>query len=388
VATSIRQNEHSECGLACIAMIAGFHGLDIDLATLRRKFGISQRGVTLQSLIAIGQSLGLSARPVRAELEDVEHVIRPAIVHWDLNHFVVLADVKPSLSGNRYLVNDPGRGTQWLDEAEFSSHFTGVALELLPTKAFLAEPMKPKLKIRQLWSNISGLKRSLATVLALSIILQILALGMPYYMQLAVDSALPAMDLSLLKVAAFGFFGLAALQFATTLLRSFIITALSNAVFFQLVSNLSRHLLKLPLAWFEKRHKLADLHDTIMAMPLRYDTFVGDMGSSLSGGQRQRVLLARALYRKPSLLLMDEGTAHLDPGSEARVISTVKSLPITRVVIAHRLASISAADRVLMMAAGSVMPVPHEIAEALIAPKPEKKEENDVASGSVEETVA
>ena len=90
--------------------------------------------------------------------------------------------------------------------------------------------------------------------------------------------------------------------------------------------------------------KAAAIHDDISAMPMGYETLAGDMGSSLSGGQKQRVLLARALHRQPRLIIMDEGTSHLDPAVEAVVLGHLSQLAITRIVCAHRSGAIAVAD--------------------------------------------
>src|SRR5687767_1549715 len=95
--------------------------------------------------------------------------------------------------------------------------------------------------------------------------------------------------------------------------------------------------------------RIARVHEEIMAMPMAYNTLIGDMGSSLSGGQKQRVLLARALYRQPKLLVMDEGTAHLDAATEQVVNASISSLGITRIVIAHRSETIMAASRLFRL---------------------------------------
>jgi ATP-binding cassette subfamily B protein RaxB len=91
---------------------------------------------------------------------------------------------------------------------------------------------------------------------------------------------------------------------------------------------------------------LAAIHEDIMRMPMGYQSLVGDMGSSLSGGQRQRVVLARALYRQPILLVLDEATSHLDAQREGAINVAVKALKMTRVVIAHRMETIESADRI------------------------------------------
>ena len=85
-------------------------------------------------------------------------------------------------------------------------------------------------------------------------------------------------------------------------------------------------------------------------MPMTYNSLIGDMGSSLSGGQKQRVMLARALYRQPRILFLDEGTAHLDVDNERHINDSLKSLQMTRISVAHRPEMSSGADRVLRIA--------------------------------------
>ncbi|GGA47118.1 hypothetical protein GCM10010981_40380 [Dyella nitratireducens] len=98
----------------------------------------------------------------------------------------------------------------------------------------------------------------------------------------------------------------------------------------------------------------AQIHHEITQMPMGYMTLVGDLGSSLSGGQRQRILIARALYRKPKILFLDEGTSNLDPKNEQTVMEVIRSLPITRIVIAHREAAIEGADRTFDVSNGQI----------------------------------
>ena len=93
--------------------------------------------------------------------------------------------------------------------------------------------------------------------------------------------------------------------------------------------------------------QLACIHETIRQLPMGYETLVGDMGSTLSGGQKQRILLARALYKKPKLLFLDEATSHLDEDNERRINQALASLNITQIIIAHRQETINMADRVI-----------------------------------------
>ena len=112
--------------------------------------------------------------------------------------------------------------------------------------------------------------------------------------------------------------------------------------------------------------QLAGIHAELMSMPMTYNSLVGDMGSSLSGGQKQRVLLARALYREPSILFLDEGTAHLDLENERFINASLRQLHITRVSVAHRPDMVTGADKVVRMArtVNSVSPNVGQIAPA------------------------
>jgi ATP-binding cassette subfamily B protein RaxB len=250
----IHQSEAAECGLACLAMVAGRHGLKTDMATFRRRFGVSLKGATLKTLLQIAETVGFNARPLRTEIADLRQLDLPAVLHWDLNHFVVLTRVTPGLRGRRFHIHDPARGPRIVGDEELSSHFTGVVLELTRSERFQPRQEQSKLRIGQLWSKMSGLWSALRSVLLLSLVLQLVALATPFYLQLAVDTAFPSFDSDLLKMLAIGFGGLMVINMATGWLRSLILISLGSALSYQVVVNLYRHLLRLPLPWFEKRH--------------------------------------------------------------------------------------------------------------------------------------
>lgn len=107
--------------------------------------------------------------------------------------------------------------------------------------------------------------------------------------------------------------------------------------------------------WAEECAKMVGIHDEIMAMPMGCQTLVGDMGSALSGGQKQRIFIARALYRKPKILFLDEATSHLNIEKEREINEMIKSLNITRIMIAHRPETIASADWVLRLHKGKVV---------------------------------
>jgi ATP-binding cassette subfamily B protein RaxB len=107
----------------------------------------------------------------------------------------------------------------------------------------------------------------------------------------------------------------------------------------------------------EQAARLAQIHDDIVAMPMGYRSLVGDMGSSLSGGQMQRLFLARALYRNPQILVLDEATSHVDVVCERKIFDGIRGLTATRIQIAHRPEVAARADRVLQFYQGSVLAI-------------------------------
>lgn len=247
---SILQTEAAECGLACLAMIANYHGHKIDLNTLRREYPISLKGATLQSLIQTSDKLQMASRPLRLDIEDLPNLKLPCILHWDMNHFVVLKRV----TAKNITILDPAVGERNYSLNEVSKHFTGVALELTPTKNFEKKNEEKQLKLSELWSRITGLKRSLVQVFILSLLLQVFAIASPFYMQLTVDDVIVSHDLDLMVILAIGFLLLMLIQVTVTALRSLVIMIMGTQMNIQIANNLFRHLIKLPLDWFEKRH--------------------------------------------------------------------------------------------------------------------------------------
>jgi|CXWL01.1.fsa_nt_gi ATP-binding cassette subfamily B protein RaxB len=246
----ILQSEVAECGLACLAMVSVFHGLRLDLNTLRRRSPITLKGATLAQLMQIAHGLEYSTRPLRLDLKEMRELKTPCILHWELNHFVVLKEV----TRKGIVIHDPARGRREVGWDEVDKAFTGVALELTPTQKFERRNEETHLKFGQLWSRIDGLGKSLALILALSLALQLFGILAPLYMQMVIDEVVVSHDDHLLLVLALGFLLLMLIQTGVTALRSLVILFLSNQLSIQVAANLFKHLLKLPLSFFERRH--------------------------------------------------------------------------------------------------------------------------------------
>ncbi|MBU0146807.1 peptidase domain-containing ABC transporter [Escherichia coli] len=264
----IHQTETAECGLACLAMICGHFGKNIDLIYLRRKFNLSARGATLAGINGIAEQLGMATRALSLELDELRVLKTPCILHRDFSHFVVLVSVKR----NRYVLHDPARGIRYISREEMSRYFTGVALEVWPGSEFQSETLQTRISLRSLINSIYGIKRTLAKIFCLSVVIEAINLLMPVGTQLVMDHAIPAGDRGLLTLisAALMFFIL--LKAATSTLRAWSSLVMSTLINVQWQSGLFDHLLRLPLAFFERR-KLGDIQSRFDSLDTLRATF-------------------------------------------------------------------------------------------------------------------
>jgi ATP-binding cassette, subfamily B, bacterial CvaB/MchF/RaxB len=275
----IRQAEAAECGLACLAMIAGYHGRYMDLATLRRQHPISIRGASLRSIMSIGAELGFTARPLRLEMTNFADLKTPAILHWDMDHFVVLRR-----ASRRFLeIHDPAVGLRRYSYAEAGKHFTGVALELTPAQAFSGVSERSRLRLREILVWPQGAAASVCQALILSALLQVYVIASPFYMQLTVDDAVAKNDYDLMTVLAAGFGLFLLVNVGAGLLRSLALVHLQTGLACEMSVGVLHHLLSLPLDYFEKR-RTGDLLSRFGATePIRNMLTEGVMSAAVDG---------------------------------------------------------------------------------------------------------
>jgi ATP-binding cassette subfamily B protein RaxB len=246
----VLQTEAAECALASLAMVAQYFGYRAGLPDLRRRFGMSLKGMTLKDLMGVADQIGFATRPLRLELEELAQLRLPCILHWDLNHFVVLASV-----GERSVViHDPAVGVQRLPFNVVSRHFTGVALELFPTAHFEPAAAPPRVRLSQLLGRVVGVKRALGHLLGLALAIEIFAMVNPLFLAWVVDHALVSADRDLLLTLALGFTLLLLLRTAVAALRGWMLMGLNASLKVQARANLFSHLLNLPTSYFEARY--------------------------------------------------------------------------------------------------------------------------------------
>ncbi|KVQ04498.1 peptidase domain-containing ABC transporter [Burkholderia ubonensis] len=246
----ILQTQAAECGLACVGMVAGYFGHDIDMMHLRQRFNTSLKGATLGDVMRIAQRLGLASRALRLELDELGQLRRPCILHWEMSHFVVLKRVER----DHVVIHDPARGARKVPMDEVSRCFTGVALELLPTAGFERKRERESISMLQLIGSVLGVRSAFVQVLTLSVALELFGILMPFYMQWVMDHVLVSSDRDLLAMLGIGFAMVALFQTAITALRSWVVTWFSSLLSVQWSANVCAHLLRLPMAYFEQRH--------------------------------------------------------------------------------------------------------------------------------------
>ena len=246
----VLQSENSECALACISMISNYWGSETNLLTLRRQFAFGQKGATLANLVEMAAAMKMTARPVSLELSDLKHLATPAILHWNLNHFVVLERV--TAKGARIV--DPATGTRSVSISTLDEKFSGVAVELKPSGGFRRATKTEPVRLRDLTGRIAGLKSGLLKLFFLALAVQILVLLSPFYLQIVIDEVVMTADLSLLTVLALSFALLVLLQTGLSAMRTWFTTTIAADLNFQWLGNVFRHLLRLPVQYFEARH--------------------------------------------------------------------------------------------------------------------------------------
>jgi ATP-binding cassette subfamily B protein RaxB len=272
------------------------HGLRLDLADLRRRFSISLKGVTLSALIRHADALNFSARPLRLELDSFHQLRLPAILHWDMNHFVVLKAFK----GGKAVLFDPAVGERHMGMREISEHFTGVALELTPTTKFQSADKRKSIHLQNLTGRVVGLRRALMQIFLLALALEVFALAAPLFNQFVIDEVVRTADRELLSVLVIGFGLLLTTQACISILRSWILMSLSIDIRLQWAVSLFAHLLRLPPSFFEKRH-LGDIVSRFDSIKVLQNTITTTIVSAVLDGLMAILALGVMVAYSPTL---------------------------------------------------------------------------------------
>ncbi|WP_434574592.1 peptidase domain-containing ABC transporter [Pseudomonas sp. Z3-6] len=290
------QTEATECGLACLAMILGYHGHNSSLYELRNRFQTSLKGMTLKQIIQIADQLKLGTRAVRLDMKDLLQLKLPCILHWDFNHFVVLKSVRK----NHLVLHDPARGIRHISLTESSEFFTGIALELWPEFNFEEQKKKPGIRLSQMLGKTAGLYRSLLQVLLLALALEIFSLVSPFLLQWTIDNVLVSEYNELLKTLVLGFGLLMLMQQGVAAIRAWVLIHMNTMISVQWRANVFTHLLRLPIHFFERRH-LADVVSRLGAVDHIQQTLTAAFFSSVLDGLMSIATLVLMFMYSPTL---------------------------------------------------------------------------------------
>ncbi|MBC7699830.1 peptidase domain-containing ABC transporter [Aquabacterium sp.] len=293
------QSEAAECGLACLAMVASAHGHETDLLTLRRRFELSSRGATLARLMNIAEQLGFANRAVRLEMDELPQLQTPCLLHWDLNHFVVMTKA----DAQRITILDPALGERTLTNKEASPHFTGVALELSPSTSFEKKQEKTPFDLRLLFTGQRGLWRAFGQMALLSIVLEVFGILMPMLSQWIIDDVVVTRDAPLLAVLAIGIFLLAVMSLGTRLVRTWIVLGASLSWRVSSSANVFRYMLKLPLAYFDKRHT-GDVLSRFGSVHTIQDTITNHLVEVVLDGAVSLITLGLMFFYSPTMAMV------------------------------------------------------------------------------------
>lgn len=250
--TPIYQSENSECGLACLVMISNYlHSAKQTLRGARSLLGTMADGATFDDLTSISHRLGLLPKAVSLTEEEVEMLSLPAILHWNMNHFVVLEKI----SRTKFVIVDPVNGRMELTETQFYDQFTGVALELSRKENFVIndDMEKQKISVSDFFSSINGIKNALSKLILFSLITQVFAIGSPLYTQFTIDNIVQNGDTELLLVISIGIILIILLEQVILLFHNKLGLYISTTLEYQLSSSLLSHTLNLSSLWFKRR---------------------------------------------------------------------------------------------------------------------------------------
>jgi ATP-binding cassette subfamily B protein RaxB len=333
---TILQSEASECGLACLAMVASRFERHEDLAQLRRRFSTSLKGITVTELMRHAASIELAARALRLDIEELALLKCPAILHWDLNHFVVLVKVNRTWKGQTtFVVKDPAIGERRLTIAQMSQHFTGVAIELTPTEKFAYKKSPPSLSIRQISGKIFGLNSAIIQAITLAAALELFAIAAPLFSQFVIDEVIVSGDVHLLKILLLGFSLLVLVQIAIGVARSLFLMRWGNEIGYQWSVRLFSHLIKLPAAYFERRN-LGDIVSRFGSISAIQNTMTSLLVESLLDGLMVVLALMMMLMYSPMLSAIVAGGVATYAISRYCFYAYLKDASTERIILAAK----------------------------------------------------
>ncbi len=250
---ALLQLSETDCGAACLAMILRYYGKHVSINRLRDLANVSREGATLHSVAEAAESLGFHTRGIRAAYEHLLKVELPAVAHWEGFHYIVLYEARP----DRVVVADPAIGLRKLTREQFEKGWTGYLLLLTPTPT-LEKVTESKTTFGRFLPLLKPYRGLLFEIFLASLVLQLFGLASPIFTQVIVDKVLVHKSTSMLNILLIGMLLIAVFQTATTALRYYLLVHTTRRIDMQMVVDFYRHILSLPMRYFEER-KVGDI---------------------------------------------------------------------------------------------------------------------------------
>lgn len=323
----ILQAERSECGLACVAMIASYFGYRVNLNSLRQEFPASIRGASLSEILSVASALKLQTRALRLEPKELKNIALPAILHWDMGHFVVLKRI--SRSG--VVIHDPALGERKCSVKELDAHFTGIAIECVAGRDFIQATREQRTTLSELFSRYPGFYSAVGQLFILSLLIQLANIGAAFFLQLVIDESIAKNDTDLLVVLSVGFSLLMITNVAMSFARGTVQLYFSNQLGFQMAGNVFSHLMKLPVEYFSKRH-VGDLVSRFGALGEIRNTLAEEMITVILDGIFASLVLVVLFYFHTTLAMVVLAFVVVFSIFKLSLISPIRTLTERRIV--------------------------------------------------------
>ncbi|MER2372665.1 peptidase domain-containing ABC transporter [Photorhabdus laumondii] len=270
----IYQESIADCGLACISMILCYYGCDTTLKELKGNNNFDFRGLRLKDLLEISENNKLNTNVYSLDVDEINLLKKPCILHWDMNHFVILEKVNK----NKFFILDPEKGERILSINEISKHFTGVAIELTPAPEFKKRSSfnKKTIKLIDLFKSSKGLSSALLKIFAISILIESITLTIPIGIQLIMDHVIVTKDTLLLSSICIFLIFFTLVKTFSDIIRSYMSLSINILLDIQWKNSLFSHLLRIPIHYFSSR-KLGDIQSRFNSIENIRETFCNNI---------------------------------------------------------------------------------------------------------------
>lgn len=331
---SILQDEVAECGHACVVMLSRYYGHKLDMHALRKISQPSARGINILQIINILEKLKFTTRPLRVPLEGIKFIQTPAILHWNLNHFVVLKKV----TRNKIIIHDPAVGICKYSYAEFSKHFTGIALEVKRSTEFASLQTENKLTLLRIIKSTPLIKKSLGFLMMITCGLEVLNLLNPLLLQYITDNVLGTNSYNNLYTIAIGFTLLIIIKLVAEYARENLVLFTTTNFAEAFNSGVFKHLLSLPISFFTSRHQ-GDIQSKFQAINQIKTKISSDFVNTLFDGIMFILTLGVMLIYSVPLTLVVTAAVLIFLGLRYFSYQQLKSHSATAVYLNAKLAS-------------------------------------------------